>query len=163
MKVASSSWPATASTLLSSLSITRSKYSASSACANESRLPCFRTTRSTLPLQEPSPNYKLLEHALRSVEFLVVQDGFHPTPPATSPTSFCPWLLRLDHSRVKRSWPERQGGDAPAPSFARFSISGKKFAKRETAFLQGVLRKMGVFVMVFCGVSVVSLWCFCGG
>jgi assimilatory nitrate reductase catalytic subunit len=26
------------------------------------------------------PNYKLLEHALRSVEFLVVQDGFHPTP-----------------------------------------------------------------------------------
>jgi anaerobic selenocysteine-containing dehydrogenase len=26
------------------------------------------------------PNYKLLEHALRSVEFVVVQDGFHPTP-----------------------------------------------------------------------------------
>ena len=26
------------------------------------------------------PNYELLEHALRSVEFLVVQDGFHPTP-----------------------------------------------------------------------------------
>jgi len=26
------------------------------------------------------PNYKLLEQALRSVEFLVVQDGFHPTP-----------------------------------------------------------------------------------
>jgi len=26
------------------------------------------------------PNYKLLEHALRCVEFLVVQDGFHPTP-----------------------------------------------------------------------------------
>ena len=26
------------------------------------------------------PNYKLLEHALRNVEFLVVQDGFHPTP-----------------------------------------------------------------------------------
>ena len=26
------------------------------------------------------PNYNLLEHALRSVEFLVVQDGFHPTP-----------------------------------------------------------------------------------
>ena len=26
------------------------------------------------------PNYKLLEHALGSVEFLVVQDGFHPTP-----------------------------------------------------------------------------------
>jgi anaerobic selenocysteine-containing dehydrogenase len=26
------------------------------------------------------PNYKLLEHALKSVEFLVVQDGFHPTP-----------------------------------------------------------------------------------
>jgi len=26
------------------------------------------------------PNYKLLDHALRSVEFLVVQDGFHPTP-----------------------------------------------------------------------------------
>jgi assimilatory nitrate reductase catalytic subunit len=26
------------------------------------------------------PNYKLLEHALRSLEFLVVQDGFHPTP-----------------------------------------------------------------------------------
>jgi anaerobic selenocysteine-containing dehydrogenase len=26
------------------------------------------------------PNYKLLEHALREVEFLVVQDGFHPTP-----------------------------------------------------------------------------------
>lgn len=26
------------------------------------------------------PNYKLLEHALSSLEFLVVQDGFHPTP-----------------------------------------------------------------------------------
>jgi len=26
------------------------------------------------------PNYKVLEQALRSVEFLVVQDGFHPTP-----------------------------------------------------------------------------------
>ncbi|RSL16487.1 nitrate reductase (quinol-dependent) catalytic subunit [Edaphobacter aggregans] len=26
------------------------------------------------------PNAKLLDHALRSVEFLVVQDGFHPTP-----------------------------------------------------------------------------------
>lgn len=26
------------------------------------------------------PNYRLLEHALREVEFLVVQDGFHPTP-----------------------------------------------------------------------------------
>lgn len=26
----------------------------------------------------------------------------------------------------------------------------------------GVLWKMGVFVMVFCGVVVVSLWCFCG-
>jgi assimilatory nitrate reductase catalytic subunit len=26
------------------------------------------------------PNYKLLEHALKSLEFLVVQDGFHPTP-----------------------------------------------------------------------------------
>jgi assimilatory nitrate reductase catalytic subunit len=26
------------------------------------------------------PNYKLLEHALRSVEFMVVQDGFYPTP-----------------------------------------------------------------------------------
>jgi anaerobic selenocysteine-containing dehydrogenase len=26
------------------------------------------------------PNYKLLEHALHSLEFLVVQDGFHPTP-----------------------------------------------------------------------------------
>jgi assimilatory nitrate reductase catalytic subunit len=26
------------------------------------------------------PNYKLLEQALRSVEFMVVQDGFHPTP-----------------------------------------------------------------------------------
>jgi assimilatory nitrate reductase catalytic subunit len=26
------------------------------------------------------PNYKLLEHALRSLEFLVVQDAFHPTP-----------------------------------------------------------------------------------
>ena len=26
------------------------------------------------------PNYKLLEHAFRSLEFLVVQDGFHPTP-----------------------------------------------------------------------------------
>jgi assimilatory nitrate reductase catalytic subunit len=26
------------------------------------------------------PNYKLLEHALQSVEFMVVQDGFHPTP-----------------------------------------------------------------------------------
>lgn len=26
------------------------------------------------------PNYKLLEHALRSLEFLIVQDGFHPTP-----------------------------------------------------------------------------------
>ncbi len=26
------------------------------------------------------PNYALLEKALRSVEFLVVQDGFHPTP-----------------------------------------------------------------------------------
>jgi assimilatory nitrate reductase catalytic subunit len=26
------------------------------------------------------PNYKLLEHALRSAEFVVVQDGFHPTP-----------------------------------------------------------------------------------
>lgn len=26
------------------------------------------------------PNYSLLEQALRSVEFLVVQDGFHPTP-----------------------------------------------------------------------------------
>jgi anaerobic selenocysteine-containing dehydrogenase len=26
------------------------------------------------------PNYHLLEHALRKVEFLVVQDGFHPTP-----------------------------------------------------------------------------------
>jgi len=26
------------------------------------------------------PNYKLLEHALGNVEFLVVQDGFHPTP-----------------------------------------------------------------------------------
>ena len=26
------------------------------------------------------PNYNLLEQALRSVEFLVVQDGFHPTP-----------------------------------------------------------------------------------
>lgn len=26
------------------------------------------------------PNYKLLEQALESVEFLVVQDGFHPTP-----------------------------------------------------------------------------------
>jgi assimilatory nitrate reductase catalytic subunit len=26
------------------------------------------------------PNYHLLEYALRSVEFLVVQDGFHPTP-----------------------------------------------------------------------------------
>jgi len=26
------------------------------------------------------PNYNLLEHALRNVEFLVVQDGFHPTP-----------------------------------------------------------------------------------
>lgn len=26
------------------------------------------------------PNYKVLEHALRNVEFLVVQDGFHPTP-----------------------------------------------------------------------------------
>jgi anaerobic selenocysteine-containing dehydrogenase len=26
------------------------------------------------------PNYNLLEHALRSVEFLVVQDGFHPIP-----------------------------------------------------------------------------------
>jgi assimilatory nitrate reductase catalytic subunit len=26
------------------------------------------------------PNYKLLEHALRKVEFLVVQDGFYPTP-----------------------------------------------------------------------------------
>jgi assimilatory nitrate reductase catalytic subunit len=26
------------------------------------------------------PNYKLLEHAFRSLEFLIVQDGFHPTP-----------------------------------------------------------------------------------
>ena len=26
------------------------------------------------------PNYRLLEQALRNVEFLVVQDGFHPTP-----------------------------------------------------------------------------------
>ena len=26
------------------------------------------------------PNYSVLEHALRNVEFLVVQDGFHPTP-----------------------------------------------------------------------------------
>jgi anaerobic selenocysteine-containing dehydrogenase len=26
------------------------------------------------------PNYNLLAHALQSVEFLVVQDGFHPTP-----------------------------------------------------------------------------------
>src|ERR1035437_1808464 len=26
------------------------------------------------------PNYSVLEQALRSVEFLVVQDGFHPTP-----------------------------------------------------------------------------------
>ncbi len=26
------------------------------------------------------PNYRLLEQALRTVEFLVVQDGFHPTP-----------------------------------------------------------------------------------
>jgi anaerobic selenocysteine-containing dehydrogenase len=26
------------------------------------------------------PNYKLLEQALKEVEFLVVQDGFHPTP-----------------------------------------------------------------------------------
>lgn len=26
------------------------------------------------------PNYALLEHALKNVEFLVVQDGFHPTP-----------------------------------------------------------------------------------
>jgi anaerobic selenocysteine-containing dehydrogenase len=26
------------------------------------------------------PNYRLLEQALREVEFLVVQDGFHPTP-----------------------------------------------------------------------------------
>jgi anaerobic selenocysteine-containing dehydrogenase len=26
------------------------------------------------------PNYNLLQHALRNVEFLVVQDGFHPTP-----------------------------------------------------------------------------------
>ena len=26
------------------------------------------------------PNYKVLEQALKSVEFLVVQDGFHPTP-----------------------------------------------------------------------------------
>ena len=26
------------------------------------------------------PNYKLLDHALRAIEFLVVQDGFHPTP-----------------------------------------------------------------------------------
>ncbi len=26
------------------------------------------------------PNYNVLTHALRSVEFLVVQDGFHPTP-----------------------------------------------------------------------------------
>jgi assimilatory nitrate reductase catalytic subunit len=26
------------------------------------------------------PNYNLLEQALRSVEFMVVQDGFHPTP-----------------------------------------------------------------------------------
>ena len=26
------------------------------------------------------PNYNLLEHALRNVDFLVVQDGFHPTP-----------------------------------------------------------------------------------
>jgi hypothetical protein len=39
----------------------------------------------------------------------------------------------------------------------------KMFGERGTAFLQGVLLKMGVFVMVFCGVSVVSLWCFCGG
>jgi assimilatory nitrate reductase catalytic subunit len=28
------------------------------------------------------PNFKLLEHALREVEFLVVQDGFFPTPTA---------------------------------------------------------------------------------
>src|SRR5260370_2356023 len=26
------------------------------------------------------PNYSVLEQALRSLEFLVVQDGFHPTP-----------------------------------------------------------------------------------
>ena len=26
------------------------------------------------------PNYNLLAHALRNIEFLVVQDGFHPTP-----------------------------------------------------------------------------------
>jgi assimilatory nitrate reductase catalytic subunit len=26
------------------------------------------------------PNYKILEHALSSLEFIVVQDGFHPTP-----------------------------------------------------------------------------------
>jgi anaerobic selenocysteine-containing dehydrogenase len=26
------------------------------------------------------PNYSVLEHALRSVDFMVVQDGFHPTP-----------------------------------------------------------------------------------
>jgi hypothetical protein len=37
------------------------------------------------------------------------------------------------------------------------------FAERETAFLQGVLLKMGVFVMVFYSVFVVGLWCFCGG
>jgi hypothetical protein len=39
----------------------------------------------------------------------------------------------------------------------------KMFGERGTAFLQGVLLKMGVFLMVFCGVPVVSLWCFCGG
>ena len=46
----------------------------------------------------------------------------------------------------------------PAPSLGRFSISGKMFAERETAFLQGVLLKMGVFVMVF----IVFLWSVCG-
>jgi predicted molibdopterin-dependent oxidoreductase YjgC len=43
------------------------------------------------------PNYKLLEQALRSIEFLVVQDGFHPTPTSDFPHLVLPaaiWVKR---------------------------------------------------------------------
>ncbi len=45
------------------------------------------------------PNYPVLEQALRSVDFLVVQDGFHPTPTS----DFAPLVLPA------AIWGEKEG------------------------------------------------------
>src|ERR1700730_11475707 len=83
------------------------------------------------------PNYSVLEQALRSVEFLVVQDGFHPTPTSDFAHLVLPAAI----------WGEKEGtytNSERRVSKANRAVDPPGEAKTDFDIFLAIARKLGV-------------------